>query len=930
MGESAAAGAAISGRDVLLATKLNVPGLRQDLVPRPRLAQRLDEGWGSGLVLVCAPAGYGKTVVLAEWARGHQRPVAWLSLDAGDNDPARFWRHAVAALDRVRPGISERMVPLFGPPPPPSFEPLVTALINELAGQPDADQALLVLDDYHVISSQLVHESLGFLLEHRPPGLHLALTSRSDPPLALARLRARGQLTELRAAELRFTPGEAAALLQQVAGAPGGARPDAPLPDAVAAALAARTEGWAAGLQLAGLSLREQNDVDGFVAAFTGSHRYVLDFLAEEVLERQSEQVRTFLLQTSVLERLSGELCNTVTGRPGGQALLEQIERAGLFLVPLDEVRGWWRYHHLFADLLRARLQAEQPGGVAELHRNAAAWYDDHEMADDAIRHAVAAGEMVWAARLIEQYFDELFYLRGEGVTVQRWLSALPGDLVRTRPRLLLAQAFLAAYGGRMETVEPLLDAAEQAYADADEEPFEPTVGRAASMLVNVPALIAIRRGFLAQLRGDAEDAAAFASRALAESREGEWLLDSTARGYLAMAEWLRGRLVEAERVFASSIAGGQAVGQPTLTGWHRYQLAQVQRALGRLDTAIQTYEQALRVTAVPGRPPAPTVGLVYVGLAEVTYQRNELDSALRYVTEGIALERQFLPETPPTAGLVTLAWIRQAAGDPAGALEAIGEAGHASPATAGLLNPFPAQRARLLLAQGEVAAAARWTHETGLHADDEPSYPREPGYLVLARVLLAQQLPAEALALLDRLHAAAVAQGRVGSVIEAGALRALALAACGQDADAVNALAEVLTLACPQGYVRVFADEGPPMATLLGQLIAAQRAGQAAAGVPPGCLARLQRAFDVGHPGPDSRSGTAPTAVPGLVEQLTSRELEVLGMLAAGKSNQAIADQLVVTLDTVKKHVSHLLGKLGAANRTEAVTRGRELGLIP
>ena len=899
-------------------------------MPRPRLAQRLDEGGGPGLVLVCAPAGYGKTVVLAEWVRRGRDPVAWLSLDAGDNDPARFWRHAVAALDRVRPGISERMVPLLGPPPPSSFEPLVTALINEVAGQPDADEALLVLDDYHVISSQRVHESLGFLLEHRPPGLHLALASRSDPPLALARLRARGQLIELRAAELRFTPGEAAALLQQIAAAPGGARPGGPLPDAVAAALAARTEGWAAGLQLAGLSLRAQTDVDGFVTAFTGSHRYVLDFLAEEVLERQSEQVRTFLLQTSVLERLSGELCDTVTGRPGSQALLEQIERAGLFLVPLDEVRGWWRYHHLFADLLRARVQAEQPGGVPELHRNAAAWYDDHEMADDAIQHAVAGGEVAWAARLIEQHFDELFYLRGEGITVQRWLSALPVDLVRTRPRLLLAQAFLASHGGRMETVEPLLDAAEQAYAGAAEEPFEPTVGRAGSMLVNVPALIAIRRGFLAQLRGDAEETAAFASRALAESKEGEWLLNSTARGYLAMAERLRGRLAEAERAFASSIARGQAAGQPALTGWHRYQLAQVQRALGRLDAAIQTYEQALRATAVPGRPPAPTVGLVYVGLAEVTYQRNELDRALRYVTEGIALERQFLPGTSPTAGLVTLAWIRHATGDPAGALEAIGEAEHASPTTAGLLNPFPAQRARLLLAQGEVAAAARWTHETGLHADDEPCYPREPGYLVLARVLLAQQRPAEALALLDRLHAAAVAQSRVGSVIEAGALRALALAACGQDADAVNALADVLTLACPQGYVRVFADEGPPMAALLARLIAARRSGGAVAEVPLGCLARLQRAFDVGHTGPGSRSGTAPAAVPGLVEQLTGRELEVLGMLAAGKSNQAIADQLVVTLDTVKKHVSHLLGKLGAANRTEAVTRARELGLIP
>jgi LuxR family maltose regulon positive regulatory protein len=318
------------------------------------------------------------------------------------------------------------------------------------------------------------------------------------------------------------------------------------------------------------------------------------------------------------------------------------------------------------------------------------------------------------------------------------------------------------------------------------------------------------------------------------------------------------------------------------------------------------------------------------VGLAEVAYQRNELETALRHVTEGIALCRQFAYTPPLAAGLVTLAWIRQASSDPAGALAAIGEAGQTSPGPPGLLNPVPAQRARLLLAQGDLAAAARWIEERGLGADDDPDYPREPGYLVLARVLVAQGQPGPALALLDRLHATAVAQDRAGSAIEAGALRALALAAAGEEAAALTALAEALTLACPRGYVRVFADEGPPMAALLARLIAAQRSGGAVAEVPLGCLARLQRAFDAGPTGPGPRSGTAPAMVPGLVEQLTCRELEVLQMLAAGKSNQAIAGQLVVTLDTVKKHVSHLLGKLGAANRTEAVTRARQLGLIP
>jgi len=915
------AGMAAPERDVLLATKLHMPAPRPGLVPRPRLSGQLAEGLARGMVLVCAPAGYGKTVLLADWARRGGHPVAWLSLDAGDNDPVRFWRHVVAALDQVHAGIAGRVSPLAGPPAPSSFEGLVTALINELDGQPGDGEALLVLDDYHVIAAQQVHDSLGFLLEHRPPRLRLVLTSRADPPLALARLRVRGQLAELRAADLRFTADEAAAFLQQLAEAPGMV-----LPGADVAALAARTEGWAAGLQLAALSLRGQPDITGFVAAFTGSHRYILDYLTEEVLERQPGQVRIFLLETSLLERLSGPLCDAVTDRTGSQALLEQVERAGLFLVPLDEVRGWWRYHHLFADLLRARLQAEQPGSAARLHRNAAAWHEDHGLAEDAIRHAVAAGEMLWAARLIERHFDTVSGLRGEGATIQRWLDALPADLVRSRPRLLLAQAQLAAAAGRVDAVERLVEAAERAQAGAAEEPFDPPAGRAGSLLVNIPALIAVHRSLLAMLRGDAEATTAFASRALAELGEGERLLEYVARFNLGIADWLRGRLADAERVFVPSIAGW--ADRPTITVWGRHILGQVQRARGRLDTATLACRQALERTALPGRPTLPAAGPAYVGLAEVAYQRNELDDAQRYVTEGIALCRQLAYTPPLAAGLVTLAWIRQATGDRAAALQAMGEAGQAAPGPPGLLNPVPAQRARLLLAQGDLAAATRWATEHGLGPDDEPCYPREPGHLLLARVLLAQDRPDRALVLLDRLHAASAAQDRVGSLIEIGALRALALAATGNEAGAVTALAGTLLLGCPQGYVRVFADEGLPMAAQLGRLVAAQRTGQASAGVPLDYLARLQRAFGAGPPAPGSGRDTV--AVPGIVDPLTSRELEVLAMLAAGRSNQAIAGELFVTLDTVKKHVGHVLGKLGAGNRTEAVARARELSLIP
>ncbi len=926
MAESSAAAPAQAGaaeRDALLATKLHLPGSRPGQVPRPRLTDRLDESLGHGLVLVCAPAGYGKTALLADWAERRPPRTAWLSLDSGDNDPARFWRHAVAAMDRVRPGLDGRLGPLLGPPAPASFEPLVTTLINELAADPRAD-GVLILDDYHVIQSPAVHGSVEFLLEHRSPELHLVLASRADPPLALARLRARGQLAELRAADLRFTAGEAAGLLAQVGAGPAGG-----LPDTAVAALTGRTEGWAAGLQLAGLSLRGQDDVAGFVAAFTGSNRYVLDFLAEEVLERQPEPVRTFLLQTSLLGRMSGELCDAVTGRTDSQVMLEQIEAAGLFLVPLDEVRGWWRYHHLFADLLRARLQAERPGQVAQLQRNAATWAAEHGLVDDAIRHAVAAGEMTWAAQLIEQNFDAVHSQRGEAVTVQRWLAGLPAGLVRSRPRLLLAEAIPMATSGRLAAAQQLAEAAEAAYPDGTEEPFEPTTGPARSLLANVPATIALLHGYLAQLRGDMTGTAEFASQSLSESRDGEWLLRSIAEGQLGVAAWLGGQLAEAERAFTDAIAGRQAAGLPTWRAWASYELGRVQQAQGRLDAVARTCEEALEAAAAGGQAPLPAAGPAHVGLAEVAYQRSDLDGALRHVSEGVALCRSFVYTVPLAAGLTTLAWARQATGDPSGALAAIGEAVQAAPGPPGLVNPVPAHRARLLLTQGDLAGAERWTLESGLRTDDDPDYPREPGHLVLARVLLAQGRAGQALSLLDRLHAAAVAQDRVGSLIETGALRALALAAGGDEPGAVTALAGALALACPQGYIRVFADEGPPMAALLGRLIVRQRAEHAGGRrVPFGCLARLQRAFDTGP------ASAAPvpraTMVPGIVEQLTGRELEVLAMLAKGSPNQAIARDLVVSLDTVKKHVGHVLGKLGAANRTEAVARARQLGLIP
>ncbi|HEX5880357.1 MAG TPA: LuxR C-terminal-related transcriptional regulator [Actinomycetota bacterium] len=849
-------------RDALLATKLHLPRPRPGLVARPRLLARLNEGVGQELVLVCTPAGFGKTTLLAEWVRAGQRPVAWLSLDEADNDPARFWRHVAAALEPVRPGVAERVTALLGSPPA-SFEGPVTALVNELAEL--SDDVVLVLDDYHLIQAPAVHVSVEFLLQHLPPSLRLVLASRADPPLSLAGLRGRGQLAELRQTDLRFTPQEAGELL--------GATVGAELPEVAVAALGNRTEGWAAGLQLAALSLQGRSDIGEFVEGFSGSHRYVLDYLTEEVLDRQPPQLRTFLLESSVLERLCSPLCEAVTGRNDSQQLLEQVERANLFLVPLDDVRGWWRYHHLFADLLRGRLQQQWPERVPELHRAAADWCERHGLVDDAIRHARAAGDLPWAARLVEQHFEAVLGRR-EDATLRRWLELLPAEVVRSRPRLCLLQAFWALIGSRVEAVERLLDDAERAFSYAGEEPYQPAVGRAASLVANIRAAIARLRAGAAHLRGDAEQTITLARRALAELDEGEWMLESVTRWQLVGAEWLRGRPAEAERGFLSalaSLAAWRTTGQLTLVAWGYDHLGHAQRARGHLGAALATYQEALEAVAGdPGQPVMP--------------------AAVREA------------EQVPLSGAVV-----------------------------GLLNPSPAVRARLELANGQVKAAARWVQQRGFAVQDEPGYPRERDYLVLARVLLAQHAPERALELLEPWTALAASQGRTESTIELLALQALAHADRGDEPAALTTLAEALVLGAPEGYLRVFVDEGLPMAALFRRLLGGRHPEWQAAvdAVPRDYLARLAVAFEqAGAPVfPAAKRGAV--LVPGLVEALSARELEVLALLATGKSNRAIAEDLVVTLDTVKRHVTNLFNKLGVANRVQAVARARELGLL-
>jgi LuxR family maltose regulon positive regulatory protein len=902
-------------RDLLLATKLTIPPPRPGRVTRTRLLRQLEAATGQELVLVSAPAGFGKSTLLADWARGDRRAVAWLSLDEADNDPVRFWRHVAAALDDARPGVAERAGVLVGGAGSTSVTAAVTALINDLARA--GHDVVLVLDDYHLIHVPDVHRSVAFLLDHLPTSLRLVLASRSDPALPLARLRGRGQLSELRAADLRFTPGEAGELLSAAAGAD--------LPAMVVAALGERTEGWAAGLQLAALSLRGRRDVSRFVAEFSGSDRYVLDYLTEEVLDGQPRELTTFLMESSVLDRLSGPLCDAVLGRSDSQELLESVERANLFLLPLDGERRWWRYHHLFADLLRARLRRTDPDRVPVLHHAAASWSERHDLPDDAIRHALAAGDADGAARIVEEHLEEQLWRRNEGATLARWLTALPPEALRRRSRLVFGQAIVGVLSGRLDEVESLLSAVERA---GPAPPYRPSIGRRSSILSNLDACVALCRADLAWARGELEHAAEFAGAALTRSGEADELLRAMARSLLAETDWLAGRVVEAERVFTEIVGRWSSSDEWLVLQRVGFDLGSVQLAQGRLGSALRTY----RTLGARGEAAAPELaGMSRVGAAMVLFARNELAEAAAEATAGVERCRRLAYALPLVDGLVVLARIRLAQGDRSGALAAIDEAATVLPEAGDRRVPLGVRRAELALALGNVGAAAAWVQRRGLSVDDTPVYPRDSEYRVLARVLIAEGDPQPALPMLNRWRALAVAQGRGADVIATQVLASLAHVACGDEAAGQAALAEALILAAPEGHLRVFLAEGAALAAVLRPLLADRQLNDMVgiARMPRAFLGDLAAAFDrQGTPVlPASRPGAV--AVPGLLEPLSARELEVLGLVSAGRPNRAIAEELFISLDTVKRHVSHLFAKLGVANRTEAVAQARALGLL-
>jgi LuxR family maltose regulon positive regulatory protein len=903
----------------LLETKLYVPRPRRGLVARSRLIERLSRGAQSKLTLISAPAGFGKTTLLAEWlaaAPAGERSVAWLSLDHGDNEAASFWAYLIAALQTAAPGVGSRALSLLQSPQPPPIEPILATLLNDLGAV--TNDVVLVLDDYHEVDAHDIQGGMAYLLDHLPPRVHLVITTRADPALPLGRLRAGGELVEIRAADLRFTPDEAAAYLNDAMGLD--------LAAGDVAALEDRTEGWIAALQLAALSMQGRDDIAGFIAGFAGDDRYIVDYLVEEVLHRQPEPVRSFLLETSILGQLSGPLCDAVTGRDGGKAMLEALDRGNLFLVPLDDRRRWYRYHQLFADVLRARLLDERPGRVSELHRRASEWFGNSGDTSEAIRHAMAAGDVARAADLVELAIPATVQQRQEA-TLRGWLEALPDELLRVRPVLSNAYAGSLLVRGEVEGVEERLRDAER-WLGATDEAAEGQAARAGSMVVvdeaafrRLPGSVAVHRAGQALILGDVAGTAAHARRALDLVAEDDHLARGGAAGLLALAAWTSGDLEAASGRYAAAMASLEKAGHLSDVIGCGLALADIRLAQGRLGEALRIFERGLALATGQGGPVLRGAADMHVGISTILRERDDLEGARRQLLQGGELgEENGLPQNRYRSR-VAMAAIRHAEGDLDGALELLDEAGRLyvgdfSPE----VHPVAAVRARVWIAQGKLSEAEGWAREHGVTAADELGYVHEFEHATLARLLLAQGTRdraghgiGEATELTERLLAAADDGGRKGSAVDILVVQALARHAGDDPAGALDSLAHALALAEPEGYVRVFVDEGPSMTDLVRE--AAKRR------ITPTYVRRLLAAF--GDPGDSARVRQA------LVEPLSERELEVLRLLATDLDGPAIAAELVVSLHTVRSHTKSIYAKLGVNSRRAAVRRAAELGLL-
>ncbi|MCL6571871.1 MAG: LuxR C-terminal-related transcriptional regulator [Bacillus sp. (in: Bacteria)] len=906
----------VENRIPILATKLHIPLPRSKVVLRPRLIERLNKGLDHKLTLISASAGFGKTTLVSEWVAGCERPVAWLSLDAGDDDSTRFLTHLVAALQTIEKNIGEGVLNSLKLPQPPSTESILTALLNEISALPT--KFILVLDDYHVIGDKRIDDALIFLLDHLPTQMHLVITTREDPQLPLGRLRARGYLTELRDTDLRFSTGEATTFLKHVMGLG--------LSTAEISALETRTEGWIVGIQLAALSMQGREDIPVFIRTFAGDNRYIVDYLVEEVLQRLPDDVRIFLLQTSILDRLHGPLCDAVTGQEKGSSRLESLERGNFFVIPLDDRRHWYRYHHLFADVLSAHLKEDQPDQVATLHRRASIWYEQRGSTIDAIRHALAAEDFARAADLVELACPSMSR-NGHEAVVLGWLKALPDELFHCRPVLSMWYGGALLTAGELEGVENQLRGAElwlEKTADTRERQEAPP----AEMVVvdeeefrRLPGSIAVYRAGLALVLGDVPATVKYAQLVLDLVPMDDHLPRGAAAALLGLASWRFGDLEEAHRMFTDGLASVQLAGSITSAINGAIALAEIRIAQGRLLDAMRAYERGLQLATEQGEPALRGTADMYVGMSELHREHNDLDTATQHLLRSKEQgEHSGFPQNR-YRWCVAMARIKEAQGDLDGALDLLREAEHLYVSDFFLnVRPIAALKTRVWVAQGKLGEALNWVREQNLSAWDDLSYLREFEHITLSRVLLARyksdrvdRSVLETMGLLERLLQAAEEGGRTGSAIEILVVQALAYHLQGDITKALVPLERGLTLAGPEGYIRIFVDEGRPMAALL----------EAAAkqGIALNYVRHLLTAF--------AKAEGRTTVKQLMTEPLSEREREVLRLLRTDLSGPDIARELIVSLNTVRTHTKNIYDKLEVNNRRAAVRRAEELDLL-
>jgi LuxR family maltose regulon positive regulatory protein len=902
----------------LLTSKLSVPPLRSATVARPRLTSQLSIDPDQRLTLISAPAGFGKTTLLSEWIHRHPRSepgagVAWISLEKCDNDQRRFWTYFFSAFQGLDRALTDEALTQLQSPSPPPIESVLTTFVNNVtahhAGSNGNEPYILVLDDYHTIDTPRIHEGIAFLVEHMPPQLHLVISSRTDPPLQLTRLRARNQLVELRAADLRFTAKETIAFIRRSM--------SLDLSEDEISVLEARTEGWIAGLQLAALSLqgKDKQHIGHFISALSGNNHYILDYLLEEVLEQQTADVQAFLLQTSILDRLSGPLCDAVVGEQNGlaaqvvdgQTMLERLERANLFIIPQDSERRWYRFHHLFADLLRGRLEHLHLDLCPALHKRAGTWYAENDFIAEALNHALITGDIDEVTRLVKQ--DVLALLEYDALgTLAKWLNALPEEVVRSRPWLSIAHAWVLTYAGQMEHTETLLED----MSDSLDELAEPTEEQ--HLLGHLSAL----RAYQAALRGDFPRAISSAREALDHLPESDVSTRIVTTIQLSYALRITGQF-EASADLLNTVQGNVYEDGGQIAVSFLCEKASAYYLEGRLHRAYETYQKALRISDRAIRQlgrPSPGVGCIYAGMSTLKLEWHELEEALDLAQRGVNLCKQWGLAESLTDSYLYLAMVLQATGDYDGAMDAIKDAEKiATTLSDWYVKHAKAYKARLCVLNGDVEAAWQWAQEEGLHEDDNFTRRTSYFYVVLAYIYIAQQKPDNALKILDKALPLVEEIESESAMIRTLAAQAVALQLQGERERALTALSKALYLARRERYVNMFILLGREMEKLL--KLALSR------GIEPDYVGALLNAFR-------STSSSHPLSINDrLIEPLSDRELEVLHLLSNGSSNKEIAGTLFITVSTVKNHLQNIYGKLAVNSRTQAVAEARELGLL-